>query len=356
MGNDVHTRWNPDVVTGKFAPMSSSGLWAARLITWRVFGKSPVSAFLRLNGLLWKCLPASVTARGPVSSYGQFLHKLIRIQGVRGQLFHTFFLRNPAFLELIRRVVAKYDPGNELRVAVLGCSAGAEAYSVAWRIRSARPGLNLVMQAVDISKQAVEVGERGEYSAAESEFTGADLFDRMTESEITELFDKVGDKLIIKPWIRNGIKWHVGDVGEPRIVDLLGPQDVVIANNFLCHMDQATAERCLRTIARLVRPSGYLFVSGVDLEVRTRVATDLSWIPVRELLEEVHEGDPRMRINWPFHYSSLEPLDKNRKDWLIRYAAAFQVGGSGAADAHCDGNSWRSPSRDALLPEDDVAT
>jgi SAM-dependent methyltransferase len=336
-----------------FAPTSGGRPWVDRLVTSRIFGKSPLNAFLRINGALWRRLPASVTARDPVASYGRLLHKLVRLQGVRGQLFHTFFLRNRAFLELIRRVVAGYGPAATLRVAVLGCSAGAETYSVAWRIRSAQPELKLAMQAVDISKQAVEVGERGEYSAVESEFTGSDLFDRMTEREIAELFDRVGDKLIVKPWIGHGITWRVGDVGEPGVLDLLGPHDIVIANNFLCHMDPATAERCLRNIARLVRPSGYLFVSGIDLEVRTRLATDLNWMPLRELLEEVHEGDPRMRRNWPFHYSSLEPLDKKRRDWRLRYAAAFQVGGSGVADA-CYKDSF-SPNHGALLPEDDVA-
>ena len=47
---------------------------------------------------------------------------------------------------------------------MLGCSTGAEAYSIAWAIRSARPELKLVLQAVDISRSAVAVGKRGAYS------------------------------------------------------------------------------------------------------------------------------------------------------------------------------------------------
>ncbi len=347
MGNDAHTIWNSDGVAGKVEPVSGGALWAARLIRWRVFGKSPLNAFLRLNRPMWGRLPASLKTGGAVASYGQFLHKLVRMQNVRGQLFHTFFLRNSSFLELVRRVASTCNRGGELRVAVLGCSAGAEAYSVAWAIRFARPDLNLVMQAVDISARAVEVGKRGAYSAVDSEFTGVDLFDRMTEPEIAELFDRDGDQLVVKPWIRNGIRWHVGDAGDPEILDLLGPQDIVIANNFLCHMDPPLAERCLHNIARLVRPLGYLFVSGVDLEVRTKVATDLGWRPVRDLLEEVHEGDPRMRTNWPFNYSSLEPLNKGRKDWLTYYACAFQVPGPGAACQRRDEFTTAEPERDA---------
>jgi hypothetical protein len=91
-------------------------------------------------------------------------------------------------------------------------------------------------------------------------------------------------------------------------------------------MEDAKAERSLRDIARLVKPEGYLFVSGIDLEVRARVASDLGWKPLQDLLEEIHEGDPSSRRAWPWHYSALEPLDKRKRDWQIRYAAGFQIG------------------------------
>jgi hypothetical protein len=94
-------------------------------------------------------------------------------------------------------------------------------------------------------------------------------------------------------------------------------------------MGAAAAERCLRNIARLVAPHGYLFVSGIDLEIRTKVAQDLGWIPLQESLEELHHGDPRMESHWPWSYSALEPLNKKRKDWKVRYAAAFQLVPSG---------------------------
>jgi hypothetical protein len=48
------------------------------------------------------------------------------------------------------------------------------------------------------------------------------------------------------------------------------------------------AETCLRNIAE-VKPGGYLFVTGIDLDVRT-MARDLCLQPVPELIEETHEG------------------------------------------------------------------
>lgn len=322
-GNDKITKWNPDVVEGDFLADDKS--WLRRLARLKIFGKSPMGAYMRLNRQMWRKLPASVTALYPMRSYGSFLHSLARVQGVRGQVFHTFFLRNRPTLELLRRLVARNTGTDTLRVAVLGCSTGPEAYSVAWSIRSARPDLNLILYAVDISRQALEIAKNGVYSLAASQFAGSNMFDDVTEAEMVEIFDREGDAIAVKSWIKEGIQWRVGDVQQSEILSALGQQDIVVANNFLCHMDAPMAEQCLRNIARLVAPNGYLFVSGIDLNIREKVAKELGWIPVQELLEEIHKGDPRMTSNWPFHYAGLEPLNKGRKDWRLRYAAAFQI-------------------------------
>jgi SAM-dependent methyltransferase/mannose-6-phosphate isomerase-like protein (cupin superfamily) len=317
-GNDRYTKWNPDVVQGAF-PLPENGS------SWKIFGKRLINFYLQLNGRLSAKLPASLSSFGPIRLYGDLLHTLARRHGVRAQAPSTFFLRNRPQLELIRRLIEQRAKADILRVAVLGCSIGVEAYSIAWRIQSARPDLKLILRAVDISKQAVEFAERGRYSLVGPQLSGTDIFERMKETEIMELFDRDGDVVTVKSWIAEGIKWQVGDVAEAETIDALGTQDIVVANNFLCHMHPPMAERCLRNIARLVRPHGYLFVSGIDLDVRTKVSADLGWHPLQELLEEIHEGDPCMKTYWPWHYAGLEPLNKKRSDWKRRYAAAFQV-------------------------------
>jgi mannose-6-phosphate isomerase-like protein (cupin superfamily)/SAM-dependent methyltransferase len=325
-GNDIPTKWNPDVAPRNGSFVRGNGCaWSERLLTFRVFGKSPLNAYLRLNQVLWSTLPSSIIALAPFRSYGRLLHRLARIRGGRAQALGTYFLRNRPELELIRRLIRQKAKGDTLRVAVLGCSAGAEAYSVAWRIRSARPDLTLILQAMDISREAVEFAKCGVYPLTASELTGTAMLERMTTNEMEELFQREADVATVRSWLKEGINWHVGDVGEPEIFDALGPQDMVVANNFLCHMDPPDAERCLRNIARLVSPHGYLFVSGIDLDIRTKVARDLHWKPLEEFLEEIHEGDPCLRSFWPFHYTGLEPLNKRRRDWRIRYAAGFQL-------------------------------
>jgi SAM-dependent methyltransferase len=324
-GNDTHTKWNPDVIQGDLPLVQEDSSFLTRLLRMTFFGNSPTNAFLRLNRRLWKELPASSNTFSAVRSYGDLVHRLARIQNVRGQAPSTFFLRNRSQLELIQRLATRYGrKTGPLRVAVLGCSTGAEAYSIAWAIRSAQPELKLNLQAVDISRWAVGVAKRGAYSTAK-DFFNTDILEQMTEPEINEFFDRDGDVITVKSWIKEGIEWKVGDATDPQMTDALGPQDIVVANNFLCHMYPSMAEKCLRNISHLVYPGGYLFASGVDLDVRAKVATELDWKPVEELLEQIHDGDPRMKTFWPWHYGGLEPLNKKKQDWKSRYAAAFQL-------------------------------
>jgi chemotaxis methyl-accepting protein methylase len=297
---------------------------------------------------VWNHLPASLRLLSPGRVYARHLHALVRFHAERKQYFATYFLRNRAELELMRRIADKKAHGSKLRIAVLACSKGAEVYSISRTIRSARPDLRLSMHAVDISQEILEFASRGVYSLTSPDVsqapnhegitesadvtrnTGRDqltsIFERLTNEEMEAMFEVEGDRARIKPWLKEGITWICGDAGDPELVGALGPQDMVVANCFLCHMESAAAERCLRNLARLVKPGGYLLVSGIDLDVRTRVAREMEWKPVTDLMSEIHEGDASLRRGWPLEYWGLEPFCDNRPDWRIRYASVFQIG------------------------------
>jgi chemotaxis methyl-accepting protein methylase len=204
------------------------------------------------------------------------------------------------------------------------------------------------MHALDISPDILEFAERGIYSLTSPDVLktsnrevvadGGDvtwntcrdqltsMFERMTREEIEAMFELNGDQARIRACLKEGTTWVCGDAGNPQVAESIGAQDMVVANRFLCHMKPAAAEACLRNIARLVKPGGYLFVSGIDLDVRTKVARDMGWKPVTDLLKEVHEGDESIRKGWPLEYWGLEPFDDDRPDWRIRYASVFQLG------------------------------
>jgi len=297
-----------------------------KMVNFRILHKSPFNAYLRLNQRIWDYLPSKFIEVRPMRSYGALLHRMVRIQKGRRQFFGTFFLRNRPELELIRRISERKGKGSILRIAILGSSIGAEVYSILWTIRTSLPDLKVVMHAVDISPEVVEFARRGIYPITTNEFTDNTIFERLSEGELESMFDRDTEALSIKQWIKEGIIWQTGDAGDPGIVKALGKQDMVVANNFLCHMYPEAAEKCLRNIQGLLNPGGYIFVSGIDLNVRAKVAHDLGWKPVMDLLKEIHDGDPCLRIGWPCKYYGLEPFDGRRSDWKNYYASAFQVG------------------------------
>jgi chemotaxis methyl-accepting protein methylase len=280
--------------------------------------------FERLNRAVWKRLPRAVRDSRAAYWYGTVLHRLMGARARRRQYFGTFFFRNRPELEQLRRVAALRPEGATLRIAILGCSIGAEVYSVLWTIRSARPDLQLHVQAVDYDAQVLQIAQRAVYTSDTCGLVGSSIFERLTEQERAQVFDWDGEQASVKPWLREGIVFRQGDAGDPELVRALGPQDLVLASNFLCHMDPPMAEKCLRNIATLVAQEGYLFVLGVDLEVREKVARELRWRPLPELIREMHDGDPSVRGDWPFEWWGLEPLNDRRRDWQLRYAVAYQ--------------------------------
>jgi chemotaxis protein methyltransferase CheR len=283
------------------------------------------AALLDVNERVWRRLPVRVRDLRPVRAYGAWWHARVRRHADREMYLGTLFLRNRPALELMRRLVEKEDAGARIRIAVLGCSIGVEVYSILWTLRSSRPDLELTLHAVDISPEVLDVAKRGVYDSKASELVSWPIFDGLTEVEHREMFDWEGDEGRIKSWLRDGVTWQVGDASDPDLITRLGPQDLVVANNFLCHMGPRSAQHCLRNLAQLVSPAGYLFVSGVDLDVRTKVALELGLEPVPELRSEIHDGDPLVRSDWPWQWWGLEPLDRRRPDWETRYSAVFRV-------------------------------
>jgi chemotaxis methyl-accepting protein methylase len=316
----------------------------ARMYQSRVLRKYLLRPYRRMNIWIWNHLPASLGSLRPVRAHGVHLHSLIQLT-TRSQSVGTFFFRNRPELELLVRLLDQKPQGSTLDVTVLACSKGAEVYSILYAIREARTDLKVSLCALDISKDILEFAQAGVYSLRSHEGSRAanpgslalgrdvitnrdqplSIFERMSSEEMEAMFDQEGDQVRVKPRFREGITWHLGDAGDRGLVGALGLQDIVVANRFLCHMDPEKAEECLRNLARLVKPGGYLFVSGVDLGVRSKVAWELGWRPVTELMSEIHEGDPSLRRGWPLDYWGLEPFDQGRIDWKMRYASVFTI-------------------------------
>jgi chemotaxis methyl-accepting protein methylase len=188
-------------------------------------------------------------------------------------------------------------------------------------LRKLNPHVAFSTVALDISPAAIDAAKAARYKPGSPELC-KDLPTDVRE----ELFQPDGDQLQVKPHFAEGIRWLVGDARDAKLLELIGPQDVVVANNFLIHMKESVARLCMIALLGLVRPGGLFLCRGVDLDVRESVARDQGLQPITTRIEEVHNADPGLdaRQGWPWKYWGLEPLDKTRKDWPSRYAAIFR--------------------------------
>lgn len=307
-----------------------------------------MSAYMLALTRVWIRLPATVHSSAWAGVFGDHIHSMVRRFAKRKQNHSTFFFRNRPELKLMGRLAERKPLGSELRIAVVGCSKGAEVYSIVWSIRSQRPDLKLTVNAVDIAQDVVEFAKEGSYSlnppeeleaADGSHFAGHEqtlwhthrdqfrtsIFERVSENEMQAMFDIDGRTAKIQPWLKRGVNWWCGDAGDPELKSLIGRHDIVVANRFLCHMNRFPAERILRNLESLTDPGGHIFVSGVDIDVRAKIAMERNWVPVQELMKEIHDGDPSIRLGWPLNYWSKEPFRPEREDATFRYASAFQI-------------------------------
>ena len=278
---------------------------------------------------IWRRLPPAFLDTRLMRGLGTFVYDHYVRDTDRHQSHATWFMRNVPQLEVLRDRLSPLQHGATVRIASVGCSTGVELYSALWVIRTARPDFNVVAQGVDISEDVVEVARQGIYRANAPAVAGG-LYDVGSGKDIaTELaaFEGLvdpssGNTVRVQDWLREGVSWSACDATDPRLLDLLGPQDVVLARNFLGPMEDTLAEKCLRNVARLVVPQGCLVVDGVDLDLKARVIRELDLVPIPDRIEEVHTADPS-KNDWPWTRWSHEPLDRARADWVVRYCTVF---------------------------------
>ena len=275
----------------------------------------------RAIAILWNGLPRAVRSCKVTQTIGHLIHRRMRRVQQRGGGNYTRFFRNLPLLELLRDLALEMTRGVPVKIAVLGCSTGAELYSAVWMIRTARPEQALQALGIDISRECVEAAASGVYPLQATEVAG------VSEASCERLFTRHETTLGVQRWLKEGVIWRVGDACSSDLAARFGLQDIVLANNFLFQMSPERAEVCLRNIARLVAPNGYLCISGVDLDVRTRAVRELGLIPVTARIEDIHTAEEGMLTAWPLLFWGLEPMDRRRQDWPARYATVFRLPG-----------------------------
>jgi len=275
------------------------------------------SVFLWTNKLLWTLLPRSLRHTRPGLAWGRFIFLLVNLKKDHIQLTTTYFFRNRAELDQFTDIACGL--AESPKITVVGCSEGAEVFSILFSAQKVCPDIKINIAAFDIDQGALDIARQGRYQA------DSRLFKYTQDDEINRFFIRDGEWLVVKPELRAGIQWHLGDPTREPLYSSIPKQDILFINRLLFHMSREEAHRCLLAAASLIRPGGYLFVSGVDLDLRSQLARAGHWRPIMDRLEPIHAGDDTMTMDWPFERWGLEPLDRHHPDWPIRYCSVFQL-------------------------------
>lgn len=266
-------------------------------------------------------MPEGLRRAPLLNPYGRFLHRLARLKAEPAQSSWTCFLRNRAEIAYIAALGRSVRAGGRLSVAIFGCSTGAEAFSASYALRDQVGRIEIRIFASDILADNIAAAKAGRFEIAGKET------ENLSPEEIDALFEKRGEAYHVRERWRRPIDFAIVDATAPDIARF-GQFDVVIANKFLIHMPPRVARACLRNLVSVIRPGGVLLVSGVDLDVKTEIVRELGLLPDVAAIGALHEGDATLRRSWPLDYWGLEPLNRRRKDFDLRYAVAFNKPGA----------------------------
>jgi chemotaxis protein methyltransferase WspC len=171
-----------------------------------------------------------------------------------------FFRDREAFATLVRLVTEEWRPASSatvLRLLSVPCSTGEEPYSMVMSLLDG--GFSpeqLQVDAVDISARALARATRGVYGP--NSFRGASLGFR------ERYFQPAANDYALLQWLRALVTFRQGNVLSPDFKFRQEPYDVIFCRNLLIYFDRSTQEQVMKTLARLLKPAGLLFVGPAE--------------------------------------------------------------------------------------------
>ena len=252
-----------------------------------------------------------------------FRHWIALMVEQRANSTFTGFLRLPSQFEALSGPVISYltkeQSSSPLRIVVMGCSNGAEAYTIASVLMARCPGVEFIIDAYDINADICEKARSACYNAGEV------LNNQLLTAEfIQATFDVSHDTYRVKDRVAARTKFHIADVLNPDLVNQVGQCDILFAQNFLFHLDRKAAVLAFNNLCSLLKAHAAFFIDGMDIGLRQKWARVRHLVPLDFRIEEIHNEARRARaVGWPHNYWGLEPFMTFANNWQRRYATIF---------------------------------
>ena len=167
----------------------------------------------------------------------------------------TDFFRDPSVFETLRAEILPQlaSPARPLRIWSVGCSNGAELYSLA--IMLAQVGLleDSFLLGSDCRHDAIEQAQTGLYKSSEIR--------KIDPSDRCRYFEEAGSSWQPIEPLRRRIRWKVADI--TRDIEE-GPWDIILWRNMSIYLNAETSASLWRGLASALAPNGVLIVGKTE--------------------------------------------------------------------------------------------
>ncbi|WP_432478664.1 CheR family methyltransferase [Nocardioides sp. GXQ0305] len=160
--------------------------------------------------------------------------------------------------EVVPELVARTDPGSEIRVWSAGCSSGEEPYSVAI-VLAEHLGLDEALSRVkiygtDVDEEALHQARTGSYPLKALENMPQELRDKY--------FDGTGAERSLRPDLRRRVIFGRHDITRDAPISRL---DLLVCRNTLMYFNVETQNLILDRLHFALNEGGYLFLGKAEM-------------------------------------------------------------------------------------------
>lgn len=176
----------------------------------------------------------------------------------------TSFFREPVAFEFLKneaipQLIKSKKPGDVIRIWVVGCSTGEEAYSIAIILKEhlaelqQKYNFKIQLYATDIDKDAIDAARQGVYPA--------NIIADVTPERLEHFFIKEDDRFRVKKEIREMIIFAVQNVlTDPPFTKL----DILSCRNLLIYMSSKLQRKLFPLFFYSLNPGGILFLGSSE--------------------------------------------------------------------------------------------
>ena len=206
-----------------------------------------------------------VSRHDSIGSYVHYLHsKPEEVQALLADLMisvRSFFRERDAFGALARRAIQpifkELGENAGVRVWIIGCATGEEAYSVALLLleEAARSNFHGPIQifASDLDEKAIAVAREGRYPKA----IAADV----SQKRLRRFFTEDGEHYRIRKEVRDRLLFATHNMlQDPPFIRI----DLIICRDILIRLDRELQDQLCAMLHYALKPDGYLFLGSAD--------------------------------------------------------------------------------------------